>query len=448
MKDLFQRALDALPNASIHIVNTDTHLEIKRISLSLPNTNLFSLLRAQNLAPLGFWKENNSNEAYVFIGAHFYLESLPSIETHDARLPPIFFGAFSFDQKKSKHFPKSCFFLPQIEILQKEKETIISLNLISSDTKLEIERILANFELLEKPRKLFDPTKRIETPRLSKWSEMVYHALDTIKTTPLEKVVLARELHYEFEEDICPFSILEKLSNTASNSTLFALKFSEDSTFIGATPELLFQRKKDLLRTVALAGTIPRGKNPSDDKHLQKKLQNDHKELHEFDFVKQDILSKIKHLCKASTLQNANSILQTSHVQHLFFEAYGTLKKTTSNQSILDLIHPTPAMCGAPTNLAKKFIEEIEIVNRGFYAAPIGILTPEKASFYVGIRSALIEKNHLRLFAGCGIVEGSTPEREWIETENKMRQFHLWSETCIPNSKQAISAMPNESLMN
>lgn len=445
MKDLFQRALDALPNASTHTINTQTRrLQTKRISLSLSDINLFSLLRAQSQTPLGFWKEKDSNESYVFVGAHFYLESLPSFETQDSHLPPIFFGAFSFDQKKSKAFPKSCFFLPQIEIFQNEEETIISLNLISSDAKLEIEQILKNFEFNEKTAKLSNPIQKIETPSQSQWDKMARHALDIILATPLEKVVLARELLYEFEEDVCGFSIIEKLSGTASNSTLFALKFSEDSTFIGATPEILFQRNKNVLKTVALAGTTPRGKNPTDDKYLRNRLRNDPKELHEFDFVKRDILSKIKHLCEASTLQNANSILQTSHVQHLFFEVWGNLKKTTSDQSILELIHPTPAMCGTPTDLAKKLIKKIETFDRGFYAAPIGILTPKKASFYVGIRSALIEKKHLRLFAGCGIVKGSTPENEWIETENKMRQFEI----CIQNTKQATSATANASLMN
>ena len=90
---------------------------------------------------------------------------------------------------------------------------------------------------------------------------------------------------------------------------------------------------------------------------------------------------------------------------------------------IIHKLHPTPAVGGYPKKQALEAIEEIEPFERGWYAAPVGWVGYDRAEFAVAIRSSLIVKNKVALFAGAGIVSGSQPEAEWEELENKIRNF-------------------------
>ena len=115
--------------------------------------------------------------------------------------------------------------------------------------------------------------------------------------------------------------------------------------------------------------------------------------------------------------------MKLSKLQHLLMKFSGLLKEKTQDSDILESIHPTPAVGGVPSEKASAEIENIENFDRGWYAGPVGWIGKDEAEFAVAIRSGLVFENELYLYSGAGIVEGSNPENEWEEIENKIAGF-------------------------
>ena len=115
-------------------------------------------------------------------------------------------------------------------------------------------------------------------------------------------------------------------------------------------------------------------------------------------------------------------ILKTRDIQHLYTPVTGKAKKDTSLLLLVDRLHPTPALGGLPKEKAVEKIREVEELDRGFYGAPLGWVDYKgNGEFAVSIRSGLIQGDEASLFAGCGVVEDSNPESEYIETKIKFR---------------------------
>ncbi len=249
---------------------------------------------------------------------------------------------------------------------------------------------------------------RQDCPSYSEWEEIIGKALAQIRRGKFEKVVLARKTTFELEKEICPFDLLQRVKT--HNCTLFA-HVTDKQAFIGATPETLYRREGNLIFTHALAGTAL---NPAD-------LERD-KETREFAYVSAFIEEKLRDLCSSVKVEKPN-ILYTGHLYHKQIPFSGVLKPGISDAEIIAALHPTPAIGGFPRKEALDFIKNHEPFSRDLYASPIGYMSPERAEFVVAIRSCFIEGNKLHLFAGAGIVEGSDPEKEWEELENKIAPF-------------------------
>jgi len=114
------------------------------------------------------------------------------------------------------------------------------------------------------------------------------------------------------------------------------------------------------------------------------------------------------------------SVRKLTHVQHLYCRFRGTLVDDISDSVLLSKLHPTPAVGGYPREKIQEEIASLEPFDRGWYAGPVGWVGHDAAEFAVAIRSALICGNRVSLYSGAGIVEGSSPENEWDEVENKI----------------------------
>jgi menaquinone-specific isochorismate synthase len=112
--------------------------------------------------------------------------------------------------------------------------------------------------------------------------------------------------------------------------------------------------------------------------------------------------------------------LKLDHVQHMVTRFRGSLKEDVGDDALLTALHPTPAVGGYPVDGALDRIFRLEPHDRGWYAGPVGWIGADKAGFAVAIRSGLVENDRLTVFAGAGIVKGSDPDREWVETGHKM----------------------------
>lgn len=248
-------------------------------------------------------------------------------------------------------------------------------------------------------------------------------AQKALESEKLEKIVLARRLRLEKKtSQELDWRALAKQFLIKDGSSYRYLMKKDEQIFISLSPELLFTLTEDEIETQAIAGTCPREATPQEDQQAFEKLLNDPKEKNEHDIVRREIESALKKIQLNPKWVKNYSALKLAHVQHI----YSKLQSEWSGQSIEDLIqalHPTPAVGGHPKEAALEAIAQWEGFERGAYAAPVIINTSEKTYALVGLRSGFWDGEKLELYAGSGIVAGSTAEKEWEETQNKLKNF-------------------------
>ncbi len=250
------------------------------------------------------------------------------------------------------------------------------------------------------------------------WQRTVADAIEEIRTGSLDKVVVAREVLVEANRPIVVPDVLERLRALYPACVVFAV-----DGFLGASPELLVERRGSSVRSHPLAGTFPRSGDPHADELLAAALVASVKDQREHRFVIEEIDRVLRPRCDALDVPTTPSVMQLRNVLHLGTEISGTL--TAPWPSALELVsalHPTPAVAGTPTAAALSWLSHHEGLSRGRYAGPVGwVDAAGDGMFAIGIRSAEVRGSRARLFAGVGVVEGSDPQRELVETQLKLQ---------------------------
>nr|ACX46384.1 isochorismate synthase [Populus tremuloides] len=258
------------------------------------------------------------------------------------------------------------------------------------------------------------------------WDLAVERALQIINrsSSPLTKVVLARSSKIVIANDIDPIAWLACLQVEGENAYQFCLQPPNAPAFIGNTPEQLFHRNCLGISSEAMAGTRARGGSMALDLQIQLDLLSSPKDHLEFTIVRDNIRKKLEAVCDRIVVEPNKAIRKFHRVQHLYARLAGQLRSEDDEFNILSSLHPTPAVCGFPTEEARLLIAETEVFDRGKYAGPVGWFGGGESEFAVGIRSALVEKGlGALIYAGTGIVKGSNPSLEWDELELKTSQF-------------------------
>jgi len=245
-------------------------------------------------------------------------------------------------------------------------------------------------------------------PEYPEWEKGVLKAKSSI-----EKVVLARRITLTFEGELDPFSLFSALLREGAYQ--FYIEPRKGLAFFGVSPERLYYREGSEVLTEAVAGTRAKGEL------LKHELLSDPKELAEFEFVKRDIGEKLAPYLDEIKVSKT-SVCDAKNVQHLYAKLSGTLKES-SDEQVIDSLHPTAATLGYPKDESRSFLQENEPFDRGLYAGGFGLITPESADMAVAIRSALFQDGKLHIYSGTGIVEKSQPEKEWEELDLKIQPF-------------------------
>nr|WP_279325990.1 isochorismate synthase [Bacillus sp. FJAT-47783] len=346
---------------------------------------------------------------------------------------PLLFGGYSFDPNKRhetgkwNEFSHAHFHLPQIMITKNNDQWYVTINKIISEGEKpemyveQMEHLLqqvtdTNTSLPEHDTKLVNKT----VFHKEEWLKAVEKATETIRQRRFEKVVLARDVLLTFNEPLSISTILKRLEKVQNTSYLFSFEVL-DKCFVGATPERLVKKEGRRVYSTSLAGSIRRGVNHDDDEALSRQLLSDKKNLHEHEIVVRMITDAFQQCCTDIKKPESPIILKTRNIQHLFTPIEGMMKNGYSLMDLVEKLHPTPALGGYPKEEAIQFIRHEEPMERGWYAAPIGWIDLEdNGEFVVAIRSGLIDQDRAYLFAGCGIVEDSEPQEEFLETEIKL----------------------------
>ncbi len=344
---------------------------------------------------------------------------------------PVLFGGFSFDPIKEKtklweKYADSIFKIPKFMYSEINGEAFLTTNIIctqhddgSLDEKVIAERrtILSTLSTVQN-KKAFNLINEIEV-NPEQWKQSVTSIVDELKQTSLNKIVLARELRLFFDDEIQVEFVLKHLLAEQLESFVFAFESNGDC-FLGASPERLVKKNGENLFSTCLAGSISRGKTEEEDRILGNILLNDPKNIIEHQYVVQMIKEAMEEVCEEVILPKETQLLKTRYIQHLYTPVIGKANEQTSLLSLVERLHPTPALGGLPKEAAVEKIRKVEELDRGLYGAPLGWMDYRgNGEFAVSLRCGLVQGKEASLFAGCGVVEDSVAESEYIETKIK-----------------------------
>ncbi|MET8472857.1 isochorismate synthase [Streptomyces sp. NPDC006422] len=265
-----------------------------------------------------------------------------------------------------------------------------------------------------------------EVPEPEVYGAVVAAAVDRMKAGEFDKVVLARTLELTARRAPDLPAMLRRLARRDPAGYTFAVPSAPGRTLIGASPELLVSRTGATLTANPLAGSAPRSADLAEDVRRAAALLESAKDLHEHAVVVDAVRAALAPFCRTIDVPARPTLVRTAAMWHLSTTVTGELADP-GRITALDLasaLHPTPAVCGTPTDLARRVIAESEPFDRGAYTGMVGWQNAEgDGEWVVTIRCAEAEGNLLRLFAGAGVVAESSPEAETAETGAKFRTF-------------------------
>ena len=347
-----------------------------------------------------------------------------------------YYGGLRFDPEMTPAGPwdalgQGQFILPRFEIVNGPSGCALAANAVLGP-KDDPRRVLAvalmelgalPLEVPEAASQHWGAPARLDTPDREAWSAMVRAGLDAMRREETTKIVLARQSRFQFGAPPDPAALLRRLVSRTQDSYHFCFDEPGGPAFIGASPERLYKRSERRLESEALAGTRPRGTTAAEDEALGQVLLASGKDLREHRYVADALERDFNALCDAVQADGGVQLLKLHRCQHLIWRVEGTLRDGISDAAIVERLHPTPAVCGCPRDRAAAWIRELEGFDRGWYAGPVGWLGHGGAEFAVAIRSGLVWGRDVLLYSGAGIVDGSQPDDEWLEIENKMTTF-------------------------
>jgi menaquinone-specific isochorismate synthase len=250
------------------------------------------------------------------------------------------------------------------------------------------------------------------------WMAVVAEAVRRITAGALGKVVLARDLIATAAGKI---DVRWPLSRLATSYPM-CWTFHVDGLF-GATPEMLVRRERGLVTSRVLAGTIRRTGDDERDLALAATLARSSKDHEEHEYAVRSVADALEPHCSSMIVPETPFVLHLPNVMHLASDVAGVVHdaSTVSSLQLAASLHPSAAVGGTPTSAAVALISEIEGMDRGRYAGPVGWMdTTGDGEWGIALRSAEVDGNTVRLFAGCGIVADSDPEAELAESQAKL----------------------------
>jgi menaquinone-specific isochorismate synthase len=348
---------------------------------------------------------------------------------------PRLFGGFAFhaaggEQPPWEAFPGARFVLPRLQLTRTGDGAWLTINAVGPDADPAAvgDRLAAERERLASlaaPGPVTGPPgvrTRARTTSREAWRESVTAAVDRIRADELQKVVLAQALETTLAEPLSLPDVLTRLGDRYPDCYRFLVEPPTGGvSFFGATPERLVAREGRTVRTGALAGTTGRGDTAEEDDWLAEELLDDEKNVHEHELVADAIREQLSTVA-ASVSTGERRVRRLATVQHLFTPISADLATDEHVLSLVEALHPTPAVGGLPPDRALATIRETEPFDRGWYAAPVGWFDATgDGEFAVAIRSAVADGATATLYAGVGLVADSDPDREWDEVQMKYR---------------------------
>lgn len=349
---------------------------------------------------------------------------------------PVWVGGFAFDPAGGasstwSSLAPASLVLPQVSLCRRGEQTYVTVNAVvgpgegGDELAAELLARLAALRL-DAPLPLLDPHPTVRATIRSarppgEFEAAVEGATARIEAGEMSKVVLAREVIVSAAAAHDPAAVFGAMREQFPACFCFCAGTPE-AAFIGASPELLVRRAGASVSTVALAGSTRRSSDPAVDDHLGEQLLRSDKNRREQRIVTERIVRALRPHAVWVEAAAEPEIVKVANIQHLATPVIAQLAEPHSAIEMAGLLHPTPAVGGEPWPAAAAAIADLEGMDRGWYAAPVGWMdATEDGEFCVALRSALLRDREAHLFAGVGVVAGSDPEAELAETEVKLQ---------------------------
>ncbi|WFB34738.1 isochorismate synthase [Kiritimatiellota bacterium B12222] len=427
--------------------NAPDHIQQRgvRIEVTLGDVDPLRWLLAQRFQRLAYWSARDGAECIAGVGSCHecsvgtvsHPEALfakgREVLSHFGNSKPKYIGGFSFSEHSVDEAPwpemgQTRFWIPFAEICKSEDKIVLACNLyFRRNVNVPVNVLIQEWQAIHAQTHMPDalPTLicRRDFPEREGWDANVRSALDLIDNGVLDKVVLARKAEYHFASLVSAVQILAILEQVTSHCYHFLIQPSPRAAFMGTTPERLYRREGRALKTEALAGTRPRGKDEEEDQRLGAELLESTKERHEQELVRRDLMRQLHLLSDTVEAEEQPQLLQLERKQHLLSLLSAVLRNKVDDAELIKSLHPTPAVGGSPRENALRELTRLEPFSRGWYAAPVGCFGEDFAEFAVAIRSGMVQDKQVNIYSGAGIVQGSQPEEEWQEIENKISDF-------------------------
>ena len=252
----------------------------------------------------------------------------------------------------------------------------------------------------------------------SEWMARLRDMTRRIKAGEASKVVLARDIMAEADEPLDPRWPLRALLSSYGACWNYLM-----DGLVGSTPEMLVRREGGLTGSRILAGTIPRVEGV-DDTQQAGRLISSTKDLEEHRLAVQSVVHSWRGLLTALHVPQAPYVLTLPNVLHLATDLSGISDQRDSTLRLAEAAHPSAAVCGSPTPVARRLIAEHEVLDRGRFAGPVGWMDAQgDGEWALALRCGQLDAEdprRMRIFAGAGVVAASDPYAELVETDAKM----------------------------
>jgi len=262
---------------------------------------------------------------------------------------------------------------------------------------------------------------RTITPGRSAFTAAVVRAVAAFGREELTKVVLSTMQELQFAQEVDVDAIFRNVRNQSMNGYQFMMPLADGATWLGASPELLVLKQGNRIISNPLAGSARRMDDPEADRLNAEQLEMSAKDQHEHALVIRKIAARLAPICAQLHVPPRPSLSKTEALWHLSTRIEGRLHDPgVSALQLACLLHPTPAVCGFPTEPARQLIAALEPFERGFYSGMVGWCDADgNGEWAVALRCGEVRGDRVRLFAGAGIVDSSRPDAEWAEIQTK-----------------------------
>ncbi len=421
------------------------------VSTPGPDVSPSAFLRAAEGEARGFWARGEHWVAHSGVAAE--VVATPSTSGVDGRFQavrsetsellglgsfgeggPRLYGGFAFrgDHREAgcwDGFPAALFHLPSIEVSGGEGPVTLRAHALARvgedpsqlvrDLRERLEQFgqtLAHEADREPEGEHATDVDRIDSDR-SSWEVAISASLAAISEAYISKVVLARTLDLRTEGLLRPVEVLEHLWARNRGTHVFLFEPRPGVALLGATPETVATLQHGAFQATAVAGSIGVGTTPEEREALADRLLASRKDREEHGIALDDMVARLTSLAEDVEAQAEPHVLTLSRIQHLESEIQARIPEGVGVLDILEVLHPTPAVCGLPRDAALEFLSRQESFERGWYAGPVGWFDAAgNGVFAPALRCAVVRGRQWRLFAGAGIVAGSDAALEWEET--------------------------------